>query len=281
MSKPEIIFIYGNGHSGSTLLDILLGSSEKCFSIGELRQWHRFFIDKEPGHLDPSKCTCGEMKDCRFWNKIENKESYDLKNYGSKEITLKMILASLGISKIKNIDVKERDYGRIYEKLHELTGKIIVDSSKSIYNLIRLINMHNEDKIRLKVLVIRRELSGVMNSYIKKYKPKNNFRFIISTIVRWCYIYTVGLRILKRSGIPHKQIDYKKFTNDSETELSDIGKFLRSEISLKKAKEKTYHNLGGNSMRHKKIEKIQYDGRWKSNLPLHLRIICNFIDKII
>jgi len=65
------IFICSAGHSGSTLLDILLGSHERGFSLGEITQLPKNIA------LD-SRCSCGNtISQCEFWRPT-------LDHYGSK-----------------------------------------------------------------------------------------------------------------------------------------------------------------------------------------------------
>jgi hypothetical protein len=69
----KIIYIVARGHSGTTILDIILGNSEDAFSCGELISGI--------SQINP-KCSCGEeLKDCVFWKnikkEIENKINWD------------------------------------------------------------------------------------------------------------------------------------------------------------------------------------------------------------
>ena len=59
--KLNIIYIGGNGHSGSTLLDIIIGNDKKCFSAGELINVTRKGILEE-------YCSCKEkVQNCEVW----------------------------------------------------------------------------------------------------------------------------------------------------------------------------------------------------------------------
>jgi hypothetical protein len=56
----HVVFIMGRGHSGSTLLDLLLGSHSESFSLGELRMLAK------PGK---TASVCGICSDsCPFWD---------------------------------------------------------------------------------------------------------------------------------------------------------------------------------------------------------------------
>jgi len=64
-ATPTVLYIIGEGRSGSTLLDMLLGQVDGFESVGELRfVWSR-------GKRDNQRCGCGEdFNSCHHWNKV-------------------------------------------------------------------------------------------------------------------------------------------------------------------------------------------------------------------
>ena len=57
----KVLYIAGNGHSGSTLLDIVIGSNPSIFSAGELGFITRPSIWEE-------FCSCGtKISECTLW----------------------------------------------------------------------------------------------------------------------------------------------------------------------------------------------------------------------
>ena len=60
------IYITGRGHSGSTILDILLGNSSQIASVGELLAGL--------SRADQGACSCGAtMSDCGFWREVRSR----------------------------------------------------------------------------------------------------------------------------------------------------------------------------------------------------------------
>lgn len=61
----KIIYIAGLGHSGSTILDMALGSHPNIIGLGEI---YAVFNSKNYKNLfEKSTCSCGEKgKDCSF-----------------------------------------------------------------------------------------------------------------------------------------------------------------------------------------------------------------------
>jgi Sulfotransferase family len=60
------LYIMGRGHSGSTILDVLLGSSGSIESVGELLAGL--------SRADREICSCGmAMRDCDFWREVRSR----------------------------------------------------------------------------------------------------------------------------------------------------------------------------------------------------------------
>ncbi len=65
-NKIPILYIIGSGHSGSTLLDMLLGGHSKIVGVGEFRMF-----SNQKQKLENQICTCGKkILDCSFWKKV-------------------------------------------------------------------------------------------------------------------------------------------------------------------------------------------------------------------
>ncbi len=74
MPKIKLIYILGFGHSGSTMLDLILGAMPETESTGEIIR-----LRKELDWNHP--CTCGELlKDCSYWTPILEAYEGDIKN---------------------------------------------------------------------------------------------------------------------------------------------------------------------------------------------------------
>src|SRR5215218_1700745 len=61
------LYVMGRGHSGSTILDILLGGGAAVESVGELVSGLRRYDGKE-------RCACGRpMRGCPFWAEVRRR----------------------------------------------------------------------------------------------------------------------------------------------------------------------------------------------------------------
>lgn len=65
----QIVHIIGSGHSGSTLLDMMLGGHSQVSSLGEAHSL--YFLLRN--HTEGYRCTCGKhVSQCAFWAKVED-----------------------------------------------------------------------------------------------------------------------------------------------------------------------------------------------------------------
>lgn len=69
--RPTVLSIVGKGRSGTTLLDLILGSLPGFFSLGEIWRWESFHL------FDENRCGCGSpLGRCEVWGPaIERIES--------------------------------------------------------------------------------------------------------------------------------------------------------------------------------------------------------------
>ena len=106
MNKIPLIYIGGCGHSGSTLLDLILGSNSLIVSVGEVNYY-------APLTLINKTCMCSRntATNCGFWREIENRFAKFIKNDGRilKENNLK----SLPYLNLRNI-LKFQEIGRAH-----------------------------------------------------------------------------------------------------------------------------------------------------------------------
>lgn len=66
--SQKVIYIAGRGHSGSTLLDMVIGSHPNVESVGEVTKKSLNLLF---GHDTSLPCTCGRnFSDCAYWSKI-------------------------------------------------------------------------------------------------------------------------------------------------------------------------------------------------------------------
>jgi len=144
-SKSKVIFICGAGHSGSTLLGMILGSHSHCFYSGEAIKTSYFHRDQTP--LRKRMCKfCG--LDCPVWSKLDVNKPID-----------------------------------IYTQIMAITQKpVIIDSTKRITWLQQKIAQVIADNITPYLIFIQRDGRAVVNSRIRK-SPNQDVAEIITAWV--------------------------------------------------------------------------------------------------
>lgn len=162
-SSFEVIYIAGNGHSGSTLLDIIMGSVQGCFSAGELTYITRDTIMNE-------YCSCRKkVPECEVWSEVvkewEAKREISYKqyqqyrlNYERKKTFFRALInyyrPSKGFMEYCKATLQ------LFQAIQKVTGcSVIIDSSKSPQRIIVLSQI-----VKLKVIHLCRDFTGVLNS---------------------------------------------------------------------------------------------------------------------
>ncbi len=231
MEKKKIIYIAGLGHSGSTILDMVLGTHSKMIGLGEIMP----FIRRKNHESDnKSTCSCGQKgSECEFWGKIENM--------------------------MKKYNTEEEAYLKIADFFFDLYGNdtILVDSSKNSYSYLKLLN----EKFDLKVIFLTRDFrSWAFSRYLSSKMP------IFLLIFRWLAENKKLQHQLHKMNIDFFSVGYEEIAMYPDFALKKICEFVGVNFEpqmLNPAKTKS-HIINGNVVRAdaEKRSKIMYDARW-------------------
>ena len=165
----KLVCIIGTGHCGSTLLDLIIGSHSRAFSLGEL---HAISSHMDNGFgAYPRICSVCRGK-CSFWN--ENASWPLLKLYYSRKSMLRRVAGKIA-----------RQIYSPYHLLSKWSGKdVLVDSSKQPYWFrTQLQPRHAVSGITPYLIFITRDGRAVVNSYLRKY-PERGIETITKTWLR-------------------------------------------------------------------------------------------------
>jgi hypothetical protein len=155
LSRRKVVFVMGNGHSGSTLLELILGSHPKVRALGELNNLHKAIDSGDDG--EPRLCHVCEGF-CEFWN---GRVDYGVvKRYVSQRGLLSPVVRGVGL--LQN---------SLYRHLFDKSGaEILVDGSKSVSWISRQVSPRwNWREARPFLLYIVRDGRAVVNSRLRKY----------------------------------------------------------------------------------------------------------------
>lgn len=279
----KVIYISGNGHSGSTLLDIILGSAEGFFSGGELT-----FITRDS--IFNEYCSCGEkMKACPVWSEVvfiwKQKIAIGFDEF--KRLNNKFERNKTFGRAYKNSLIPDEDFKtyclttqQYFQAIQEVTGKsIIVDSSKSPSRIPVL------DKIvDLQVIHLCRDFTGVLNSEKKSSEKdikagiEEDFPARRTHKVWIDWILTNLLSELFCIGVKSNRIKYADYVNQPEI-LELVDSSLKN-LSLD-AVFTPEHMLAGNVLRLKDQIKLNPKIGFKyDRLTGRQKILGRIMDKL-
>lgn len=136
-ARLKVLFIAGNGRSGSTLFDVILGQVEGFFAVGEVRNlWDYGLVENRP-------CGCGQpVRECETWSAIikdmpggDATDPATMAAWRERFAQTKRLLPILTRGPAYARDEDKQAYLRsteqLYHQIARTTGaRVIVDSSK-------------------------------------------------------------------------------------------------------------------------------------------------------
>ena len=284
-SLQKVIYIASVGYSGSTLLDMLLGSQENITALGEVALLARYANEN-------AKCTCGSpVRECQFWKRIEEKLNYRsekrivLSSYNlTPEIVSQTIFRKLPtisdvalilgnknfwqvacrISKSANgYREASRNAVNLFDTVCESEGTThIVDSSK--YAL-PLKSLYMELKDKVKVIYLVRDGRAVSKSLMRRQGLSME-----QAVKKWVR-FNNNIQIINRT-IPDEQVyflSYERLCLETESVFDELTDFLGiiPPIKTRKLNKEEFHDIGGNPMRfdRESIE-VKYDDSWREKI---------------
>ena len=272
-SNYQVVYILGSGHSGSTLLDLLLGTHPQILSCGELLSvWQYLSGDKRV-------CACGlPVVKCSFWKEVltcvQGREVYLARSDFDLPSWRKFVLF-----RRKKRDHFATAYGNVNRKLFDCIAAVsekafIVDSSKQAQ---RLFFLENSKMIDLKVIHLVRDGRAVMNSFLRKYGSSYWWR----GIYRWASPNLVGLLLRRQFGAQRwLNVSYEELATKTERTIQKICCFLDITYDpvMLNFKGRIAHNIGGNTrVLYASSSNIQIDQRWKHELKLRYRVVFSLV----
>lgn len=280
------IYILSAGHSGSTLLDMMLGSHPSCESAGEL-------IHLPMDMAMNKQCGCRQlMHDCVLWPAVMRRMGIDPLDDPYK-LELGYAIAMTGDKKrtsaIHKIITRPKNalkYAElrwnadwmnkltpgfklgiqntldIYDHIRDLTEKnIVVDSSK---HYLRAVELYKRNPTATRIIVLVRDGRGVFYSFLKR---KFSRRF---AMIAWRNHYHHLLSLLDKHISPSHMITvhYEKLIDNPRGTLKNICSFLELDFSesMIDFRSVVHHNVNGNDMKLLTASDLRLDETWKNAL---------------
>jgi hypothetical protein len=243
----RVVFIASLGHSGSTLLDLVLGGHSRVVGLGEVGRSVSSPREGTAADATTPVCSCGQpAQACVYWSGV-----------------LRRLAAEPDAA-------DARRYETVLDAFSECFGPdaILVDSSKYLRWLGVLASLTAVD---LRVLFLVRDVRSFTISEIdnvaRKRAAGQAYRGIgpFATFRRWDAENRKTEAFLAGSGLPVFRLGYEELCLAPERIVPAICRFLDipHEPSMLALERSTSHVLRGNRMRHDAGRRlVSYDPRW-------------------
>ena len=260
--KIKVLYIAGEGRSGSTILGNILGQVEGFFHIGELRQvWIPGFIQNMP-------CGCGvPFRECPVWRAIFEKafggtDQIDLEELfqryqdGSRTRHIPRVLLPGGNAFLKSrLGIYLPTIARLYRAIRDVTAsEVIVDSTKRPIDAFVLKIIPDLD---LYIVHLIRDSRAVAYSWTRKKRQTGTDQFLprrgpAQSSLTWnLFNFATPLLQTSRSN-RYLRLRYEDFVDNPRTATKNILDFIGRKsstapfVSDREAELTTNHGIMGN-----------------------------------
>jgi hypothetical protein len=284
----KVISIMGYGHSGSTVLGLVLGGHRDFECVGELHKLPRSGWTRD----DARRCACGvPVHECGYWTDVYRRwigqvggdglERYlGLQNRFERSRWSWPRLLVEGRRRSSSFLVYSEMTAALYEAISDVSGmSVVVDTSKPpIRNYALLLN----DNLDTHLIHLIRDGRGTVWSLSKPRRrdvqagiprdrpPRPAWR----TSLRWALTNLESEWVAGRAHKAHAvRVTYERFVERPGEILRDLGRMTGEDLSevdrTLEAGEAfaAGHSVGGNQLRMAQRVVLQPDFEWRAKLP--------------
>lgn len=222
--NQKVCFIAGTGHSGSTLLGLLLGNHSTGFFCGEGKK--SLYLNRENAPAHKRFCKfCGP--ECPIWSQLVLDTDKDL-------------------------------YEQLSQRILQHQGQpksLMIDSSSGIAWILKQWQFLQATTAQPYLIFLQRDGRGVVNSYRRKY-PDRDFNQIIE---KWLENIQKTQTLFDQFTGEKMILHYEELASYPEAVLKRICEFLKiaHEPEMLTFENAEYHVLGGNNGTQYWIDKSQ------------------------
>ena len=253
MAEPGLLLIRGLGHSGSTLLDLILGAHPSVVGLGEASrvllsssadEFASYQLDDWRSVYN-KPCTCGSMLDeCELWSRFfsnwpnRRKESF------------------------------EDEFSRLISPLSNQSIDWIVESYQSDE---RLLDLHRSVR-PVRVIHLTRDVRSWIHSEARRGVTRFGRGRSVGWrgLQRWVRVNWKLEKKLRQSSLQSFRLGYEELALAPEASLRLLCDWLRIDFCWDMMQPKDFsssHIIAGNRMRYLagRRNRIEYDGAWLSS----------------
>ena len=255
--KKKLLLIRGLGHSGTTILDLVLGAHPRMVGLGEaariLERPSLSERDRGPARLRGDlrferRCTCGEIAaDCPVWGSV----LAWLPEHDHWPLAAKMQFLLEAIEAARDAQQPAPAW--------------VVDSYQGDFEL----PFEQDPELEIRIVHLTRDVRSWVHSRARHGRERGQWMPGLKPLLRWCRVNSRHDRLLQRSPHPVLRLGYEELALQPEVTLRRICSWLDVEMSDQMLQPGCFsrsHLLAGNRMRFdaKRSAAIRYDGSWMS-----------------
>lgn len=265
--RPTVVYIAGNHRSGSTLLDMVLGSHSRALSIGEIVALGEYFRQNKP-------CTCGEkIHDCPFWGEVQKRLAED---FGQQTPCSRYAPIHSASDLLRGLvpfpsSSSARYDGRLLQAVSAISGRdFVIDSSKTFSRLLFYLLAYGG---RTFVIHLTRDPRGVINSLLR---TKEYATDRLDLYIRWWRSTQSRLHRLSALRGPSRilRLRFEDFCRSPVDALAPVLSSLGLEFEppMLDYGSHEHHNISGNiKTRKRAVAAITFREAWRDELPSDIR----------
>jgi Sulfotransferase family len=285
-----VLYVGGDGRSGSTILATLLGQSHDLLPVGELRGVWNALRDNE-------LCSCGEsVVECGFWQSVGEHAFGGWDHAPRREMALsdsllarhrrfpRLLLSSLTHNESDALQRHRETLARLYAAVREVSNSsVIIDSTKNPGYALLLRDVAGLD-VRFVHLV--RDSRAVTYSWGKDDVKQPEYdknpvlrgtllarKSLWRSAIEWD-VKNVLLHVVERPAL-HCTVTYESLMLEPERELARVIELVAdARVSTQRGvpevarSTRALHMIGGNRVRFRKDNlRLRVDNEWRHMMP--------------
>jgi hypothetical protein len=284
VTQIPLVYIASNGHSGSTLLDLLLGAHPKIWTLGEAQNLLWELRNRR------APCGCGQpVEDDDFWRAVLDDIPLEIEGYHigyfrniaqvGKVLRWRLLpdlfrneISDEWRSAVQEYGTNNFEYFEaVREEAEDRTGNEIewmVDNSKDPY---RLFWLQHSGMFRVRAIHLVKDPRAFVYSMTKD--NPTDLKAILRYTGRWIIENTIIASVVGKSVFDENvmRVTYDELAQRPEQTMQSIGDWLDLDYDpdlVETFREYENHALSGNMMRWRESEEdIYYDESWRQHLP--------------
>jgi len=267
MSRIPLIYIAGSSHSGSTLLDLILGSHSLIESLGEAKKIPAVLRALKNARQIQPLCSCHSIiAECPFWRSVlrlddpalHDTETGPFDSDGGIEIARRAL------------EFRKRT--------------VLVDSSK-ILGRLNFLARHKD--IATTCLHLTRDPRAVAFSAIRKLEMrsveapfKNRAVHLMRQSLDWSSLNKkIRRRHRNNPQVSYRHLRYEDFVHDPTQALKTVLEMVKLDFEPMQMdfRKFTHHNIEGNRLRLQCHGEIQFDAAYLGKLSAFEWVLCSLL----